>query len=138
MLRRVFDGLLIALVAWFALARLDAGGVAVGLVLAAVLVFTGWRIVRLWRRYRYLLARLAEAEALKLSDDPAERQRAARILRERSVMQAAEMSIWTGFFLGAAAVDASHAAGHGGYEGIGADMSGGDFGGGFDGGGGGV
>ena len=41
MLRRLIDGLLIALVAWFALARLDAGGVAIGLVLAAVFLFTG-------------------------------------------------------------------------------------------------
>lgn len=137
MLRRIFDGALIALVAWFALARLDAGGVAVGLALAAVIVFTGWRIVRLWRRYRYLLARRAEALALQASDDAAERQRGERMLRERGVAQAADMGIWTGFVMGAAAASADPAAAQGGGEaggfydgsadggGFGGDMGGG-------------
>ena len=138
MLRRIFDGLLIALVAWFALSRLDAGGLAVGIAFAAVMVFTAWRIVKLWRRYRYLLAQLAEARALEASDDPAERERAARMLRDRQVMNAAEMGIWAGFVMGAASVDPGSAIAQGGGdfaggEGFGGD-SGGDSGGGFGGG----
>ena len=145
MLRRVFDGLLIGLVAWFALSRLDAGGIAVGLVLAAVFLFTGWRIAALWRKYRRLVHELAAAEAAQLSDDPAARERAERILARRQMAYAADMTIWTGFIMGGVAVDASRAMAYGdggigsegGYDGVGADMSGGGMGGGMDGGGGG-
>jgi hypothetical protein len=135
MLRRIFDGLLIALVAWFALARLDAGGMAIGIVLAAVLVFTGWRIAKLWRKYKRLVRELAAAEAARLSDDPAERERAERILRSRRMSEVAELSLWTGFVMGAAAIDGHGAMAHGGYDGIGADMGGGGFAGGDMGGG---
>lgn len=148
MLRRIFDGLLIALVAWFALARLDAGALAIGIALAAAFVFTAWRIHKLWKRYKHLLTRLAEARELEASDDATERERGARMLRDRELMRAAEMGLWSGFIMGAAA-SAGHAApldgggdggwydggaGHDGGGSYGGDMGG--FGGGFDGGGG--
>ena len=135
MLRRIVDGLLIALVAWFALARLDAGALAVGIVLAGVIVFTGWRIAALWRKYRRLVHELAAAEAAKRSDDPATRERAERILARRNMAHAADMTLWTGFVLGGAAIDMSQSTAHGagsggegGYDGVGADMGGGGFG----------
>ena len=130
MLRRVFDGLLLALLAWFTLARLEAGGVAVGLVLAAVFAFSGWRIAALWRKYRRLVHELAAAEAARLSDDPEERRAAERRLAGRRLQHASDMTLWTGFVLGAAAVDGGNAASlgaTGGYDGVGADIGGGGF-----------
>jgi uncharacterized membrane protein YgcG len=133
MIRRLVDGLLIALVAWFALSRLDAGGIAVGLVLAAVFLFTGWRIAALWRKYRRLVHELAAAEAAKLSDDPAARARAERIMARRQMAYVADMTIWTGFVLGGAAIDMSRSMAHGGIGKMGGGMG---MGGGMDGGGG--
>lgn len=141
MLRRIFDGVLIALVAWFALARLDAGALAVGIALAAAFVFTAWRIHKLWKRYKHLLARLAEARELETSDDAAERERGARMLRDRSLMHAAEMGLWSGFIMGSAA-SAGHGAAFGAdgadggwYDGGAGSDAGGGFGGDMGGGG---
>ena len=140
MLRRLIDGVLLAILAWFVIARLDVGQAVLGLAIAAVILFTGWRIHRVWRKYKHLLAELAAAEAARLSDDPAEVERAERILRSRRMVQAAEMSLMSGFVLGAAATDFSpmaHGGGmDGGHDGAGGDgggYSGGDMGGGFGG-----
>ena len=136
MLRRLIDGALLIALAWFLLVRLDAGQAVLGLTIAALIVFTGWRIHRLWRKYQRLLLELAAAEAAKLSDDPKEVERAERILRERRMMHAADMTLMSGFILGSAASDlapmehgAGAAGGHdaGGFGGV--DMGGG-FGGG--------
>ena len=142
MLRRLIDGAVLAGVAWFLIVRLDAGQAVLGLAIAAVIVFTAWRIHRLWRKYRQLLRELAAAEAAKLSDDPKEVERAERILRERRMMHAAEMTLMSGFVLGSAASDLAqteHGAGMGAsHDGIGGDGGGGfggfDMGGGFGGG----
>ena len=142
MLRRLIDGAVLIILAWFLIVRLDAGQVVLGLTIAAVLVFTVWRIHRLWRKYQRLLHELTEAEAAKLSDDPKEVERAERILRERRMMHAADMTLMSGFFLGSAASDYApmeHGAGVGGsHDGIGGDgaggFGGGDMGGGFGGG----
>jgi hypothetical protein len=133
MLRRLFDGLVLIILVWFVIARLDAGEVVLGLGLAVVIAFTGWRVHRLWRKYQRLLAELAAAEALKLSDDPDEQQRGERMLRSRRLMHAADMSLVTGFVLGAAASDAPMASGGGemagGVDGMGGDgVGGGDMG----------
>ena len=140
MLRRMIDGAVLIALAWFLLVRLDAGEAVLGLTIAAVIVFTAWRIHRLWRKYQRLLRELAEAEAAKLSDDPKEVERAERILRERRMMYAADMTLMSGFILGSAASDYApmeHGVGH---EGIGGDGAGGfggfDAGGGFGDGGG--
>jgi len=131
----------LAVFAWFIIARLDAGEVVLGLALGVVIAFTGWRLYRLWQRYRHFLAELASAQALQLSDDPEEQLRAERMLRSRRMIQAADMSLWTGFVMGAAATDyATMPPGGdmaGGADGMGDDgggFAGGDFGGGFDGG----
>ena len=142
MLRRLIDGALLIALAWFLLVRLDAGQAVLGLTIAALIVFTAWRIHRLWRKYRRLLHELAAAEAAKLSDDPKEVERAERILRERRMMHAAEMTLMSGFVLGSAASDYApmeHGArAGGGHDGIGGDGAGGfggfDMGGGFGGG----
>ena len=143
MLRRLIDGAVLAALAWFLIVRLDAGQAVLGLTIAAVIVFTAWRIHRLWRKYRLLLRELAEAEAAKLSDDPKEVERAERILRERRMMRAADMTLMSGFVLGGAAasdyVPMDHGAGMGGgHDGFGGDgaggFGGGDLGGGFGGG----
>ncbi|NNE85222.1 MAG: hypothetical protein HKN28_14755, partial [Alphaproteobacteria bacterium] len=102
MLRRLIDGVLLAILAWFFIVRLDAGQVVGGLVLAAVILFTGWRIYRLWQKYKHLLAELAAAEEARLSDNPKEVQRAERILRSSRMMHAADMSLVSGFVLGSA------------------------------------
>ena len=116
--------------------RLDAGQAVLGLTIAALIVFTGWRIHRFWRKYQRLLLELAAAESAKRSDDPKEVERAERILRERRMMHAAEMTLMSGFVLGGAASDYAPmehgmgaAGGHdaGGFGGF--DMGGG-FGGG--------
>ena len=140
MLRRLIDGAVLTVLAWFAIVRLDAGQVVLGLAIAAVFAFTGWRIHRLWRKYRRLLHELAAAEAARLSDDPKEVERAERILRERRMMHAAEMTLMSGFVLGAAAstyAPMAHGVG-GSYDGFGSDgaggYGGGDMGGGFGGG----
>ena len=80
-----------------------------------------------------MLHELAAAEAAKLSDDPKEAERAKRTLHERRMMRAADMTLMSGFVLGAAANDYASMA-HGGgvwgsYDGIGSDGAGG-FGGG--------
>ena len=140
MLRRLIDGAVLIALAWFLLVRLDAGEAALGLTIAAVIVFTAWRIHRLWRKYRLLLRELAVAEAAKLSDDPKEVERAERILRERRMTHAADMTLMSGFILGGAASDYApmeHGAGHDGIGGDGAGGFGGfDAGGGFGDGGG--
>ena len=140
MLRRLIDGAVLIALAWFLLVRLDAGEAVLGLTIAAVIVFTVWRIHRLWRKYRLLRRELAQAEAAKLSDDPQEVERAERILRERRMMHAADMTLMSGFILGGAASDYApmeHGVGH---DGIGGDGTGGfggfDAGGGFGDGGG--
>ena len=142
MLRRLFDGLLLGILFWFALTRLEAGGVIVGLVLAAVIAWTAWRVGRLWRRYRRLVHELQAAEAAKSSADDGERQRAERLLAERyRGWQASDITLWSGFILGGALIDAERGlppggfdtgAEHGGYDGVGSDVggSGGVFGGG--------
>ena len=140
MLRRMIDGAVLIALAWFLLVRLDAGEAVLGLTIAAVIVFTVWRIHRLWRKYRLLLRELAQAEAAKLSDDPQEVERAERILRERRMMHAADMTLMSGFILGGAASDYApmeHGVGHDGIGGDGAGGFGGfDAGGGFGDGGG--
>ena len=140
MLRRSIDGAVLIALAWFLLVRLDAGEAVLGLTIAAVIVFTVWRIHRLWRKYRLLLRELAQAEAAKLSDDPQEVERAERILRERRMMHAADMTLMSGFILGGAASDYTpmeHGVGHDGIGGDGAGGFGGfDAGGGFGDGGG--
>ena len=140
MLRRLIDGAVLIALAWFLLVRLDAGEAVLGLAVAAVIAFTAWRIHRLWRKYRVLRRELAEAEAAKLSEDPKEVERAERILRERHMIYAADMTLMSGFVLGGAAsahLPMAHVAGVG-HEGIGGDgaggFGGGDFGGGFGGG----
>ncbi len=140
MLRRLIDGTVLIVVAWFLIVRLDAGQAVLGLAVAAIVVFTVWRIHRLWRKYRRLLDELAAAEAAKRSEDPKEVERAERILRERRMVHAADMTLMSGFFLGAAASDRApmeHGAGSS-HDGIGGDgaggFGGGDFGGGFGGG----
>ena len=136
MLRRLIDGALLGALAWFLLVRLEVGEAVLGLTIAAIIVFTVWRIHRLWRKYRLLLRELAAAETAKLSDDPKEVERAERILRERRMMHAADMTLMSGFVLGGAAsdyapmdhgvgIDGGHDAG--GFGGV--DMGGG-FGGG--------
>ena len=141
MLRRLIDGAVLAVLAWFLIVRLDGGEAVLGLVIAAVIVFTGWRIHRLWRKYRLLLQELAAAEAAKLSDDPKEVERAERILGQHRMMHAADMTLMSGFFLGAAATGDYTPMAHGGgvdgnHDGIGGDggFGGGDMGGGFGGG----
>ena len=138
MLRRLIDGAVLIALAWFLLVRLDAGQAVLGLTIAAVIVFTVWRVHRLWRKYRRLLQELADAEAAKLSDEPKEVERAERILRERRMLHAADMTLMSGFILGGAASDyvpMEHGVGH---DGIGGDggggFGGGDLGGGFGGG----
>ena len=105
MLRRLIDGAVLTILAWFLIVRLDGGQVVLGLAIAAVIVFTGWRIHRLWRKYQRLLHELAAAEAAKLSDDPKEVERAERILGQRRMMHAADMTLMSGFVLGAAAAN---------------------------------
>ena len=142
MLRRLIDGAVLVALAWFLIVRLDAGQAALGLTIAAVVVFTGWRIHRLWQKYRRLLRELAAAQAGKRSDDPKEVERAERILRDRRMMHAADMTLMSGFVLGGAAHDFApmeHGAGMGGgHDGMGSDgpggFGGGDMGGGFGGG----
>ena len=140
MLRRLIDGAVLIALAWFLLVRLDAGEAVLGLAIAAVIVFTAWRIHRLWRKYQLLLRELAEAEAAKLSDDPKEVKRAERILRERRMMHAADMTLMSGFILGSAASDYAPMERGVGHDGIGGDGAGGfggfDAGGGFGDGGG--
>ena len=142
MLRRLIDGAVLVALAWFLIVRLDAGQAALGLAIAAVVVFTGWRIHRLWQKYRRLLRELAAAQAGKRSDDPKEVERAERILRDRRMMHAADMTLMSGFVLGGAAHDFAPmehgAAMGGGHDGMGSDgpggFGGGDMGGGFGGG----
>ena len=136
MLRRLIDGAVLIALAWFLIVRLDAGEAVLGLAIAAIIVFTAWRIHRLWRKYREMLRELAAAEAAKLSDDPKEVERAEGILRERRMMHAADMTLMSGFILGGAASDYTpmdHGAGVGGSHDSGG-FGGVDMGGGFGGG----
>ena len=136
MLRRLIDGALLGALAWFLLVRLEVGEAVLGLTIAAIIVFTVWRIHRLWRKYQRLRQELAAAQAAKLSDDPEEVERAERILRERHMMHAAGMTLMSGFFLGGAASDhppMEHGGGvDGGHDAGG--FGGFDMGGGFGGG----
>ena len=136
MLRRLIDGAVLIALAWFLLVRLDAGQAVLGLTVAVLIAFTAWRIHRLWRKYRRLLHELTAAKAAKLSDDPKEVERAERILRERRMMHAADMTLMSGFVLGGAASDPvpmDHGVDMGGSHDAGG-FGGVDMGGGFGGG----
>ena len=85
-----------------------AGQLVLGLAIAAVIVFTGWRIHRLWRKYQRLLHELEAAEAAKLSNDPKEVERAEGISPQRRMKHVADMTLMSGFVLGAAASDYAH------------------------------
>lgn len=141
MLRRLIDGAVLAILAWLVTTHLDAGQIVIGLAIAAVVVFTVWRIHRLWRKYQQLRREFEAAQEARLSDDPIVVERAERVLRQPQMLDVANMTVMSGFVLGGAARDytATHDGGAGGgfdgESGYGAgDFGGGDLGGGFGGG----
>lgn len=133
MLRRMIDGVLLAALVWLVVNRFDAGELALGVGLAAVFLFSAWRIRKLWRKYQAVMAELAAAEAALASTDMQERERAQEILNMHRVSRASDLTLWTGFVLGTGI--AGPALGPFGAGGADAGSWSGDMGSGFGGGG---
>ena len=146
MLRRLIEGALLIVLAWFLVEQFDAGQTVLWLGIAAVIAFTFWRIRSLWRKYQRLRHELATGAA-NLSDDSKEEDGAERTFRRPRVTDAGDMTISTtslllrDFVLGGATGDYTpieQGGGMGGGDGAGVDTGGGGgVGGGVDMGGGG-
>jgi hypothetical protein len=139
MLRRIVEGLILAVLVWALAVRFGAGPVMVWMLFAAVAALSVWRIRYVWQRYQAHLAMAERAERMGEGDSAVEREMLA--LRGQQHGRGAEMTFWTGFILGGAiAADMPTPlqagemddAGVGGLEG-GIDIGG--LGGGMDGGG---
>ena len=132
MLRRVFEGLVMLIVVWAFLNRVDSGPVSVIILVGTVFAFTAWRIHNLWKRYQ-----LRVAIQSRQRDEPAAANSAIEnemlALRGRQHGRGVELTFWTGFVLGGAmAMDAPnpvHAGDMHELDSVGGADSGGDIGG---------
>ena len=138
MLRRVFEGLIMLVVIWAVLNKVDSGLVSVVILIGAVIALTAWRIQRLWQRYqmRMMVQSRPRSDASRAANSAVENEILA--LRGQQHGRGAELTFWSGFMMGGVlAADAPNPA-HGGdmseLGGIGGSDSGGDIGGGLGGG----
>lgn len=132
MLRRLFEGLVMLIVVWAVLNRIDSGPVSVIILVGAVFAFTAWRIHHVWKRYKLRLA---------IQSRPRNEPEAANSAIENEMLalhgtqhgRGAELTFWTGFVLGGAmAMDApnpAHAGDMHDLDSVGGADSGGDIGG---------
>lgn len=135
MLRRLIEGLILAVLVWALAERFGAGPVMVWALIAAVATLSVWRIRYVWQRYQAQLALRARAERMGEGDSAVEREMLA--LRGQQHARGAELTFWTGFMLGGAlAADAPNPAHAGDMTDLGAGAEGGmaDMGGGIGGG----
>lgn len=132
MLRRLFEGLIMLIVIWAVLNKVDSGIVSVVILVGAVFALTAWRIHKVWQRYQMRLAIQSRPRNQPMAANSAvENEMLA--LRGKQHGRGVELTFWTGFVMGGAmAMDAPNPA-HAGdmYEldSVGGADSGGDIGG---------
>ena len=132
MLRRLFEGLVMLIVVWAVLNRVDSGPVSVIILVSAVIAFTAWRIHRVWQRYQMrMFIQSRPRNEPEAANTAVENEMLA--LRGKQLGRGAELTFWTGFVLGGAmALDAPNPA-HAGdmydLDSVGGADSGGDIGG---------
>jgi hypothetical protein len=132
MLRRVFEGLVMLIVVWAVLNRVDSGPASVIILVGAVFAFTTWRIHNVWKRYQLRVA--IQSRSCK---EPAAANSAIEnemlALRDKQHSRGFKLTFWTGFVLGGAlAMDAPNLAQAGNMhelDSFGGADSGGDIGG---------
>ncbi|MBO21324.1 MAG: hypothetical protein CMM26_02930 [Rhodospirillaceae bacterium] len=101
MLRRLFEGLVMLIVVWAALNQIEAGLVAVVIIVSAVFAFTAWRIRRVWQRYRMrIMIKSRLRNAPEAANAAVENEMLS--LRGKQYGRGAELNFWTGFVLGGA------------------------------------
>lgn len=132
MLRRLFEKLIILVVIWAVLNRVDSGPISVVILVAGVFALTAWRIHKVWQRYQMrVLIQSRPRNVPEASNSAVENEMLA--LRGKQHGRGVELTFWTGFVMGGAmAMDAPNPA-HAGdmYEldSVGGADSGGDIGG---------
>ncbi len=130
MLRRLFEGLIMLVVIWGVLSRLESGVISVVILVGAVVVFTGWRIHHVWQRYQMRM--LVQSRPQNAANAAVENEMLA--LRGQQHGRGAELTFWTGFVMGGAmAADAPNPAHAGDMSELGGGADGGDMGAGFGG-----
>tara|TARA_R110002110_G_scaffold260260_3_gene475979 strand:- start:1083 stop:1505 length:423 start_codon:yes stop_codon:yes gene_type:complete len=135
MLRRLFEGLIMLVVIWAVLNRVDSGLVSVVILIGAVIALTAWRIHKVWQRFQ-----IQQMMQSRPRNEPVAANSAVEnemlALRGKQHGRGAELTFWTGFMLGGAmATDAPHPAHAGDMSELGGGSdSGGDIGGGLGGG----
>ena len=132
MLRRLFEGLIMLVVIWAVLNKVDSGLVSVVILIGAVIAFTAWRIHKVWQRYQMrVMIQSRPRNAPEAANAAIENEMLA--LRGKQHGRGVELTFWTGFVMGGAmSLDAPNPA-HAGdmYEldSVGGADSGGDIGG---------
>jgi hypothetical protein len=133
MLRRLFEGLIMLVVIWAVLNRVDSGLVSVVILIGAVTVLTAWRIRNIWQRYKM---HLFVQSRVRSGDKPPENaavENEMLALRGQQHGRGAELTFWTGFMLGGAmtldAPNLAHAGDMYDLDSVGGADSGGDIGG---------
>jgi len=132
MLRRVFEGLIMLVVIWAVLNRVDSGPISVVILVAGVFALTAWRIHKVWQRYQMrVLIQSRPRNTSAAANAAVENEMLA--LRGKQHGRGAELTFWTGFVMGGAmAMDApnpAHASDMYELDSVGGADSGGDIGG---------
>jgi hypothetical protein len=133
MLRRLFEGLIMLVVIWAVLNRVDSGLVSVVILIGAVIALTAWRIRNVWQRYQIqmLMQSRPRSDSNGAANSAVENEMLA--LRGQQHGRGAELTFWTGFMMGGAmtldAPNPAHAGDMSELGGIGGADSGGDIGG---------
>ncbi len=110
MLRRLFEGLIMLIVVWAVLNRIDSEIVSVVILVGAVVAFTAWRIHKVWQRYQLRVAiQSRPRNEPGVANAAVENEMLA--LRGKQLGRGAELTFWTGFVMGGAmAMDAPNPA----------------------------
>lgn len=129
MLRRLFEGLIMLIVIWAVLNRVDSGIVSVVILVGAVVAFSAWRIHKVWACYQ--THRLVQARPQPAASRAVENEMLA--LRGKQHGRGAELTFWTGFVMGGVmtldAPNPAHAGDMYELDSVGGADSGGDIGG---------
>jgi hypothetical protein len=134
MLRRVFEGLIMLVVIWAVLNKVDSGLVSVVILIGAVIALTAWRVHKVWQRFQIQQMMQSRPRNTPTAANAAvENEMLA--LRGQQHGRGAELMFWTGFMLGGAmATDAPNPAHAGDMSELGGADGSGDIGGGLGGG----
>lgn len=101
MLRRVFEGLIMLVVIWAVLNKVDSGLVSIVILIGAVIALTAWRVHKVWQRFQMQqMMQSRPHNAPTAANSAVENEMLA--LRGQQNGHGAELTFWTGFMLGGA------------------------------------